>query len=347
MPILNLHELLSRRLLLVGGKGGVGKTTIASALGVMAARQGKKCLLVSTDPAHSLGDAFGLPIGAEMRPLRENLDGVELDPDAEAALYVSSVSQRMKLFASVQMHEQIERQMALVQSSPGAVEAALLERTARIMTETADGYDIVIFDTAPTGHTLRLLHLPEAMAAWTEGLLASSQRSTELGQAVANLSERRLEAGIATPVDDPHERTFEGADRRTRRIAEILLERRRLFYRCRRLLKDQETTGFVFVVTAERLPVLETARAVAVLKSFGMPVAGLIINRLMPSLEGAFFRSRVEQEEIYLSQLNVELAGIPQLRLPMLDRDVNGIEALDAFAGLLVDRASSPPEWRS
>jgi arsenite/tail-anchored protein-transporting ATPase len=347
MPTLDPHELLSRRLLLVGGKGGVGKTTIASALGMMAAQQGKKCLLVSTDPAHSLGDAFDCLIGNQIRPLLDNLDGVEIDPDAEVALYVSSVTQRMKDFASVQMHEQIERQMGLVRSSPGAAEAALLERVARIMTETANDYDLVIFDTAPTGHTLRLLHLPEAMAAWTEGLLASSRRSTELGVAVANLSERRQAAGITIPVDDPHDRPFEGADRRTQRIAEVLLDRRRLFYRCRRLLKDREVTGFVFVVTAERLPVLETMRAVASLKKFEVPVAGLVINRLMPAMEGAFFQSRVKQEEIYLSQLNAELTGIPQLRLPMLDRDVNGVEALGAFARLLADRASSPPQRRT
>jgi arsenite/tail-anchored protein-transporting ATPase len=342
MSTLDPHTLISRRLLFVGGKGGVGKTTVAAALGGMAAGQGKRCLVVSTDPAHSLGDAFGQTIGGHVVPLQERLFGLEIDPDAEADRYVSSVSERMKAFASHQMHQQIDRQMALARFSPGAAEAALLERVATIMTTDADAYDLVIFDTAPTGHTLRLLTLPETMAAWTEGLMASGRRSGRLGEAVANLTTRREAAGVASPTDDPHDRPFAGLDRRAQRIAEALLERRRLFSRSRRILVDPTLTAFVFVVAAERLPVLETVRAVAALRKFEVPVAGLIVNRLMPHLDGAFYRSRAEQEDIYLSMLASELPELPRMRVPMLARDVSGQEALAAFAAMLEDPDGFP-----
>lgn len=351
MPALRIAELLDRRLLFVGGKGGVGKTTVASALGLLAARCGRRCLLVSTDPAHSLGDVFDRPVGGTPTALTDGLEGLEIDPDAEARLYIEGVTDRMKGFSAPEMHREVDRQMALARTSPGAAEAALLERVSRIMVDDLDRYDAIIFDTAPTGHTLRLLSLPEAMAAWTDGLLTSSRRSATLGKVMGHLSARDPGPRIAGPLDDPHEDAFEGMDRRTRNVAETLLERRRLFHRARRLLLDAATTAFVFVLTPERLPILETRRAVAALTATGVPIAGAIVNRILPPLENGFLRQRRDQEARHLAGLADDLPGLPMLRLPMLPNDIHGIASLDAFAGqlraasadpTLVDRVYSP-----
>ena len=157
--------LTEKRIIFVGGKGGVGKTTTSSALALLASRRGKKVLIVSTDPAHSLADAFDRHIGDNITRLAANLDGLEIDPDHQVEQHLASVSAQLKRFTRPDMFAEIERQMRLTRQSPGAQEAAMLERICQVIELGLSEYDLVIFDTAPTGHTLRLLSLPEAMAA--------------------------------------------------------------------------------------------------------------------------------------------------------------------------------------
>ncbi len=331
-----LQGLTERRVLFVGGKGGVGKTTVASALGVLAAQRGKNCLLVSTDPAHSLGDAFDRHIGDHITALAPGLWGLEIDPDAEAKRHIDAVTAQMKQFAAPEMHKEVERQMRMARLSPGASEAALLERMAHLLLNEQNRYDLIIFDTAPTGHTLRLLTLPEAMAAWTEGLLAHSRRAEELGQVLRHLTPKGSRADLPTPFDDPEQDPFKGMDRRTRKVAETLINRRRLFHRARRLLTNADTTGFVFVLTPERLPILETTRAVEALGQFDIPICGAIINRVLPdTADGEFLRRRREQEQVYLERIHQELGSLPLRQLPLLPGDVQGLDALTEVAAQL------------
>lgn len=330
-----MKEILNRRLLWVGGKGGVGKTTVAAALAVLAARRGRRVLVVSTDPAHSLGDVFERELGDAPRRLLPGLDAMEIDPDAEVDAHLKRVTQQMRRYAAPEMMTELERQMRLTRQAPGTQEAALLERLARLMTEDDDRYDLIVFDTAPTGHTLRLLTLPEAMAAWTDGLLAHNRKSEELGKVLKHLTPKRGR-GVDTPFDDPERDGLDELDSRTRDVAQTLLDRRRLFHRARRRIENRDESVFLFVMTPERLPILETARAVAALEAADVPVAGALVNRVIPAdADGDFLRRRREQEAVYLARIDSELTHLPRPRLPLLPSDVQGIEILDELASHL------------
>ncbi|MGM0481456.1 MAG: ArsA family ATPase [Pseudomonadota bacterium] len=330
-----MTKLFDRKVLLVGGKGGVGKTTVSSALALLAARSGKRVLVVSTDPAHSLADAFAQPIGDKVVTLSDAVDGLEIDPDKQVKAHIQSVTQQLKRFTKPELYPEVERQMRLSQQSPGAQEAALLERICQIIDEADERYDLVIFDTAPTGHTLRLLTLPEAMAAWTQGMLKAQSRSAELAGVLEHLAPK---AGkdISNPMSNPEQHASDGLSDRSKAISEQLLTRQRLFQRTRRLLKDADHTGILFVLTPERLPIQETDRALSALAAEKLPIAGVVINRILPAeADGDFLARRRQQQSIYLDDIGQRFNAWPNYPLPLLAVDPQGSEALQQFADQL------------
>ncbi|CUA82656.1 ArsA family ATPase [Pseudidiomarina woesei] len=321
-----------KQIVFVGGKGGVGKTTISSALALQQAKHGRKVLLISTDPAHSLADAFDKPIGDTITSMTERVDALEIDPDAEVEAHITRVMKTMKRFSKPDMYPEIERQMRLTQQSPGAQEAALLERIARLIDEKPADYDLIIFDTAPTGHTLRLLTLPEAMAAWTQGLLKQTERSKKLEGVLEHLSPK---AGkdITNPMADPKQHESAELDERTAEISETLLRRQRLFHRTRHVLTDPSKTALIFVLTPEKLPILETARAVTALRQEKLPIAGLVINRNLPDhADGEFFAKRRAQEAQYRNEIEHEFQDLQRVYLPLFPTDLHGLDALKDIA---------------
>jgi len=331
--MLNLPQLLTeKKLIMVGGKGGVGKTTTAAALAVAAAKMHRRVLLISTDPAHSLADAFDQPIGGKITKMAPNLDALELDPNEEVEAYLDRVLRQMRRYAGPDQVNELRRQLRLSSQSPGAQEAAVLERMANLIEESDADYDLVIFDTAPTGHTLRLLALPEIMAAWTDGLLKHNQRSEKLGKTLAHLTPNR---SLDTPFEDPTKNATEGLDKRSQELTETLLARQSLFQRTRRRLNDSKNTAFIFVLTPEKLPILETTRAINSLKEAKIPVAGAVINRIMPDPgQDPFWAARFERQQAQLKEIAEKLAGVETLAMPLMASDIQGMDQLVSFAEL-------------
>lgn len=331
-----MDRLFDRRIIFVGGKGGVGKTTTAGALALMAADAGRSTLLVSTDPAHSLGDVFDTRVGNVETPLVPNLSGLEIDPEAEAERHIATVKMSMKSLLAPKMYTEIDRQLEFARHSPGTMEAALLERMADLMAESKSRFDLLIFDTAPSGHTIRLLSLPELMAAWTDGMLGHRDRSKRLGELLKLFGSKHLKEDELGMMDGPQDKPD---DSRDGQIQDLLLTRRRKFHRARELLTDPAVTAFLLVLTAERLPILESEKTLDLLKKFDVPVAGMIVNRLLPpDAEGDFLRERRLQEDEYRKEIDQTFSDLRRVYLHLLPHDVHGVATLRKIGESIVQQ---------
>lgn len=309
-------ELLLRPVLFVGGKGGVGKTTIASALALRSAEGGDRTLLVSTDAAHSTGDILNHSLSGEPQEVVANLWAAEIDPEREADAYIAEVKARVAGTAPPRLAGEVERQIDIARVSPGAEESALFDRFTRILDGEANDYDRIVFDTAPTGHTLRLLSLPETMTAWITGLIAHRKKVNVLGRMWRNVA--GAGGGAHADREDP--------------VLQVLDERKHRFERARKLVSDPQRTAFAFVVIPERLPILETAKAVGALHKYRIPVGGVFVNRVLPEhAEGEFLQRRRERERKYLDVIAATFADHPIHHVPLLDADVVGMPALRAL----------------
>jgi arsenite-transporting ATPase len=302
-----MRALIDKRVLFFGGKGGVGKTTCASAMALSASQSGKRVLLVSTDPAHSTSDIFERPIGPEPVPLLPNLHGLEIDGAFESQRYVASVKEQISGLFGHHILKEAARQIDLAASMPGAEEMALFDRIGGLIRGEDDRFDLIIFDTAPTGHTLRLIRMPELMEAWIRAL--SRSRRAMLG----------IEQDDAT---DPVMLKLAGR-----------LDHLREF---RARLLSPRVCAFVLVLVAERLPIEETARAIEQLREAGVTIGGLVVNRVLPaSSPDPFLQSRHDQEVIYLDEIDQRFKAHTRVRVPQLPSDVHGVKTLEHLAGLL------------
>lgn len=299
-----------------GGKGGVGKTTLATAT-ALSLSQDHNVLLVSTDPAHNLGHIFDATLSDAPTHLTPSLSAIELDPARATEEHLATVGASMRRFMPEHLHGEVTKHLDLARQSPGTQEAALLERMATLVAN-ADEYDYLIFDTAPSGHTSRLMALPEIMAAYTDGLLARREKSDKFGSLVRGMS---AESGAD---NDP-------VDRRNQEIRATLFQRRERFEHLRAALTSQRTV-FHIVLTAERLPVLESSEFHADLTGNGVRVGSMLVNRRTPADQGEFLAARRAAEDEALALLHDKLPGTPVHEIPWLPEEVGNPAAVARLA---------------
>ena len=320
----------SRQILFFGGKGGVGKTTVSAATALALANEDRRVLLVSTDPAHNLGHLFNREIGPRPVRLAPDLDGLELDPEATVNEHMSEVSGALHSLMPVQMHGEIDKHIALSKDAPGMQEAAILEKMAEIVEQGRKDYEHVIFDTAPSGHTARLMALPEMMTAWTEGLIQRRERADRFAEFVRGLGSDSALAEDIVGEKNP-------AAEKESRIRSVLNRRRLKFVQLRDALADPELTSFVIVLVAERLPVLETIELRDQLRKAGLAIDCLVVNKRLPAGAGEFLEERRAQQEIHLQSLGEALPEIPREHLDLVAQDIAGQAALKEFSQGLQD----------
>lgn len=321
---MGLLPVLGMRVVLYTGKGGVGKTTTAAATAACAAARGGRVLVLSADPAHSLGDVLGERLGpdpvrvatAAVRGRALRLDACEIDARAEMERHWGAVRDWLvAVFRYQGIEDAVAEELALL---PGAEElAALLAVEAHAR---SGAWDLVVVDCAPTGSTLRLLALPELARSAFRVVL-------RLQQALATVVTPLARGLLAAPL--PGASVFRDADA--------------LFYRRLRDLRRLVTgarTSVRLVVTPERMVIDEALRAHTDLALFEVPCDAVVMNRVLPedAAREAFFRdwSRLQAERI--GEVEARFAPLPVLCAPLREDEVVGVSALARHGAELFGR---------
>jgi arsenite/tail-anchored protein-transporting ATPase len=294
------------RIILYTGKGGVGKTSIAAATALLSAKRGYRTIVLSTDIAHSLADAFDLPLGPEPSEIAPKLWGQEPDVYHNIARYWSTIQRYMaELFSWRGLDEVLAEEMTVL---PGMDELGNLLWIADHV-ESGD-YDVIVVDAAPTGETLRLLSLPEASRWWIE-------RIAPIGRRVSRIGRPMLERMIGVPM--PRDEVFAAAERLLNRLDKV-----------HRLLADPELSSVRIALALEKLSIVEAQRSFTYFHLFGYPSDLVVCNRVLPSgkdSDGSFAGLRATQQA-YLPEVIAQYAPVPVRVVPQFDREMIGFERL-------------------
>lgn len=303
---------MSARVLLFTGKGGVGKTTTAAATALRCADAGARTIVLSTDPAHSLADAYDLELGDLAVEVVPNLWGQQIDTQArmeDAWGDIQSWLYSVFEWAGVRAIEAEELTVV-----PGLDEIFSL---SDIKTYADDGsWDVVVVDCAPTAETLRLLSLPEVLGWYMDRVFPTTRK---VNRVVSPLIGRVT--GLPTPGDD----VFGSASRFYDRLDGV-----------RDLLCDTTRTSVRLVVNPERLVVAEARRTHTYLSLFGYQVDAVVANRLLPeAVSDPWFAEWKARHAEHLRSIEEGFAPLPILRAELAGDEVVGVEALRDFGGAL------------
>ncbi len=296
--------------MVVTGKGGVGKTTVAAATAVRCAELGLDTCVVSTDTAHSLADVLDRAVGNDRTAICDGLEAVHIDGRTDLDWSWSLLHQLLvSLVERVGLRGVRATELGVV---PGLDELVTLSQMVHLVADVP--HDVVIVDCAPSAETIRLLSLPHVLGWWLDQLLPSSVEPRD----VAPLVER----GLGVPE----------AGRGVIEAARELLQRMRF---AQRVLGNPDTTLVRLVTAAERVVVGETRRTAAYLSLFGYRIDAAIANRVDPRLEPTSAWGAEQNDQ--LERLRADLAPVPLLQLDRLGRPAVGLAALSELGRMLYD----------
>ena len=298
-----------RRVLMFGGKGGVGKTTSSAATALHFARRGLRTLIISSDLTPSLSDIFETDIGPTERPIPgvENLYGLEIDPDEVMRRWKEKFGPEVYAAASALVDLPYDEVVDYVAMAPGIQEEFMLDYILERIRDRR--YDLIVWDTAPAGDTLRLLGLPQRF-----------------------LEHLRVAPKVYLEVRD----TFKLS--RTP-FLEIIESWKELSEQTIRFFTDPENVEFIMVTIPEALGVYQSRRVMRDLRRHGMTVRYLIVNDVIREPDCEFHRQRWEMQQRYIRQLREELDdGLTLVELPLLPYEVKGVERLAEVEGHLFGR---------
>jgi arsenite-transporting ATPase len=299
------------RFVFFSGKGGVGKTSVAAATALWLAREGKKVLVISTDPAHSLADSLDTKIGGEVRGIGRNLYAVEIDPKLSMKEYREMLSPELEKAPALRGLG-LDEAFDMAGMTPGIDELASFDTFLRHMNSRE--YDVIVFDTAPTGHTLRFLSLPDVLDSWLGKLIRIRMRLSGITGMVRKLLSREDE--------DEGDNTLERLEEMKRRIEHA-----------RELLSDPDKTEYNIVMIPEAMCIYESERSVSFLKECSIPIGKVIVNQIIPdNTQCGFCSSKRKTQLERLSEIKSKFHPNKVMELRLFEEEVRGRESLERVA---------------
>ena len=307
------------RYVFFGGKGGVGKTVMAGVTAVHLARSGKRVLLASTNPVHSLSgllgqDVFGKPTSVNGV---DNLWAFEIDTREAIDRSKREIREKIQWFLKfAEISTKADEFVEAATMNPAFEESAMFENMVDLMFK--DEYDVYVFDTAPTANARRLLGMSKVYGLWVEKMLKSREEAQSLREALSFTKKQE---------EDP--------------LMKYLVDFRSRIAHARELLTDPAKTAFFFVTLPEALPIAVIRRFIDWFTDFGIPVGGVVVNMVIRPEEGEaapdFVRNRISMQSGYLDEIRSTFDGQVRAVVPLFDSDIRGVASLDRAAAALFD----------
>jgi arsenite-transporting ATPase len=309
-----LLEHPQMKYLFFGGKGGVGKTVMAGAAALWIAGQGKRTLLASTNPVHSLSslldqDVFGKPTPVEGAP---NLLAYEIDTKETIEKSKVELTQKIEWFLKyADIKTKADEFVESATMNPAFEESAMFENMIDLMFD--DEYEAYVFDTAPTANARRLLGMSSVYGMWVNKMMQSREEAKSLKELLSYSRKKEK---------DP--------------LMDYLINFRERMERAKELLTDAEKTAFFFITLPEALPIAVIKRFINWFQDFGIPVGGVVVNLLIDK-EGVgedapdFVLNRIAMQEEYMEDI---WRSFPDVRaiVPLFEKEVRGVEMLERTA---------------
>jgi arsenite-transporting ATPase len=309
-----------RRYIMFGGKGGLGKTTFSAATAYWLAKRGFKVLVFSVDPQASLSDIFKRDIfGKGPVEIMPNLFAQEIDADKRIKEYQNEIRKKiLDMYGLDQVPEEIENYIQAAAAEPAMEESAIFDEVVDIV--VGGKYDYYIYDLVPLGHALYYLSMASVYDQWIDKITALRTEMEEYNQ-VAAVMQRKKES-----EEDA-----------------ILRELQEIKYRINTsssILTDKQKTAFFFVITPEEMIILDTQKAAGLFAKFDVPLAGYIVNRVIPpELAGQdipeYLRNRLEMQKGYLDRIGQVFGKDVLTRVPEFERDITGLPMIEKVANSL------------
>src|SRR5216684_6303953 len=303
-----------------GGKGGLGKTTFSAATGFWLAEQDKKVLVFSVDPQASLSDIFQRDIyGKGAVNVNDTLWAQEIDADSHIKAYQQVIWQKiLDLYGLSEVPEEVENYIQAASAEPAMEESAIFDAVVDIV--VTGSYDYYIYDLVPLGHALYYLSMAKVYDEWINKITKLRQEMAEYEQ-VANVMKRQK----ATEED------------------QILKELQYIKGRINassKILTDRQKTAFFFVVVPEEMIILDTEKAAQLFAKFDVPIAGYVVNRVLPPELARqdippYLQNRLKMQSRYLDEIKKTFGGQVVAYVPELERDVTGLRMIEKLADIM------------
>ncbi len=323
-----LGALPNLKYIFFGGKGGVGKTVMAGVTALYLAQQGKRTMLASTNPVHSLSGLLDQNVYGKATPVTgvPNLWAYEIDTKETIERSKQDIKQKIRWFLKfAEISTQADAFVESATMNPAFEESAMFENMVDLMFRNE--YDAYVFDTAPTANARRLLGMSKVYSLWVNKMLKSREEARSL---------RELLSFTKKKAEDP--------------LMDYLVSFRERIGHARELLTDREKTSFFFVTLPEALPIAVIKRFINWFRDFGIPVGGVIVNMLIQKDQvhpdsPEFVKNRVAMQDSYMEEIWRDFEGRVRAIIPLFDDEIRGISGLKkvapyAFAG--VQKAPEP-----